>query len=452
MARGVFNVLGSADEGAFDRLRKNLNPDWVEQALDATGTATIRRRRLPAEQVVWLVLGMALYRRLPIDELVEHLDLVLPGTGKARLAKSAIAQARARLGDEPMKWLFERCSSKWGHESARRYQWRGLALYGVDGTTVRVPDSKENREHFGSQRGREETLSGYPLARIVTLMALRSHILVAANFGPYDDERHYAKELWPEVPDDSLLIVDRNFLAANILLVHAAAQNNRHWLTRAKSTTTWKVVKKLGRGDELIELETSSEARKQNPDLPRVWPMRAIHYRRPGFRPQTLLTSLIDAEVFPAEEIRALYHERWDMELGYDEVKTDMLEREETIRSKKPKGVMQELWAIGLAYNLIRLEMERIAAEVDLPPSRISFVASLRFIRDEWMWAAVTRSPGTLPRKLVRLREQILRFVLPPRRSHRSFPRAVKLKMSNYDRKRPTVPRSARKTRRAVPK
>ncbi len=128
MARGVFDVLGSADEGAFDRIRKSLNPVWIDEALQATGTATVRRRRLPAEQVVWLVLGMALYRQLPIDDIVERLELVLPGTGKARLAKSAVAQARARLGDEPMKWLFERCSSKWGHESARRHAWRGLAL------------------------------------------------------------------------------------------------------------------------------------------------------------------------------------------------------------------------------------------------------------------------------------------------------------------------------------
>ena len=99
MGRRLFNVLGSADEGAFDRLRKSLNPDWVEQALEATGTATIRRRRLPAEQVIWLVLGMALYRQMPIHELVERLDLVLPGTGRARLAKSAVVQARA--GSQP---------------------------------------------------------------------------------------------------------------------------------------------------------------------------------------------------------------------------------------------------------------------------------------------------------------------------------------------------------------
>jgi len=444
MGRRPFNELGSADEGAFDRLRKNLNPAWVDEALAATGTATVRRRRLPAEQVIWLVLGMALYRQLPIDELVERLDLVLPGTGSARLAKSAVAQARARLGDEPMKWLFERCSTKWGHESARRHEWRGLALYGVDGTTLRVPDSQENRDHFGSQTGRNETVSGYPLARIVTLMALRSHIIAATNFGPYGDERNYARELWPQVPNDSLVIADRLFLAANILIPLASEGENRHWLTRATARTSWTVLKKLGTGDELVELETSSEARRQNPNLPRVWQMRAIRYRRPGFRPHTLLTSLVDSSAFPAEELRALYHERWELELGYDEVKTDMLEREETIRSKRPKGVMQELWAIGLAYNLIRVEMERIAAEVDLPPSRISFVASLRLIRDEWMWAAVTRTPGTLPRKLKRLREQILHFILPPRRSERSFPRAVKLKMSNYDRKRPTTPRKTR--------
>jgi hypothetical protein len=316
-------------------------------------------------------------------------------------------------------------------------------LYGVDGTTIRLPDSKENREHFGSQRGRENTLSGYPLARLVTLMALRAHLIAATSFGPYDDERKYARELWPQVPAGSLLIVDRNFLAANILLPLTLAGTNRHWLTRATTRTKWKALKKLGKGDDLVEVETSREARQANPDLPREWPMRAITYRRPGFRPQTLLTSLLDAKAFPADELRALYHERWEIELGFDEVKTDMLEREETIRSKTPKGMMQELWAIGLAYNLIRLEMDRIAEHAALPPSRISFVASLRFIRDEWMWAATTQAPGTLPRKLLRLREQILHFILPPRRSERTFPRAVKLKMSNYDRKRPTTPRKS---------
>jgi hypothetical protein len=444
MARGPFSAVPSADEGAFDRLRESIDPTWIDAALEATGTATLRKRRLPAEQVIWLVLGMAIYRQRPIDELVGRLDLSLPGSGRSPMARSAVAQARARLGDEPLKWLFERCSEKWAHESARRHEWRGLALYGVDGTTVRVPDSKENRSHFGSQNTRNFEISGYPLARVVTLMALRSHMLAAAAFGPWGDERPYASELWPKIPDDSLTIVDRNFLAAHILVGLNENGTNRHWLTRTTANSKWSVVKKLGPGDELIEMTPSRSARSKSTDVPRVWTMRAIRYRRPGFETKTLITSLLDPKQFPAEEIRALYHERWEIELGYDEVKTDMLDRQEAIRSKTPKGVMQELWAIALAYNLVRLEMERIADEANVKPAQISFVMSLRLIRDEWMWAAASRSPGAIPRNLRRLREEVKRFVLPPRRSRR-YPRAVKLKMSNYDRNRPTTARRTRK-------
>lgn len=439
MRRGPFSAVAPADEGAFDRLRASINPEWIDAALAATGTATIRRRRLPAEQVIWLVLGMAIYRQRPIDGLVAHLDLSLGGTGSASVAKSAIAQARARLGEEPLKWLFERCSKKWAHESARRHAWRGLALYGVDGTTIRVPDSQENRAHFGSQNTRNNELSGYPLARVVTLMALRSHLLAGAAFGPWGDERPYATELWPQVPDESLMIVDRNFLAAHILAGIHASGANRHWLTRARATSKWTVVKKLARGDELVEMNPQWSARMQSEDVPRVWTMRAVHYQRPGFKPQVLLTSLLDPKLFPAAEIRALYHERWEIELGYDDVKTDMLDRQEAIRSKTVKGVMQELWAVALAYNLVRLEMERIADEAKVPPSRVSFLMSLRLIRDEWAWAAASTAPGAIPKNLRTLREELKRFILPPRRSKRSYPRAVKIKMSNYPRKRPTT-------------
>jgi hypothetical protein len=444
MRGGPFSGMPSADEGAFDRLRDSIDPRWIEAALAATGTATLRRRRLPAEQVIWLVLGMALYRHRPIDELVGRLDLVLPGTGPFEMAKSAVAEARARLGEEPLRWLFERCSQQWGHESARRHEWRGLALYGVDGTTIRTPDSQENRDFFGghfSIRGH----CGYPMARVVTLMALRSHLLVAASLGPLGDERTYAKDLWPQIPDNALAIVDRNFLAAGILVPLATTGTNRHWLTRTKTTSKWTRLKRLATGDELVELKVSSEARRKDPGLPRTFVARAIQYRRRGFRPQTLLTSLTDEKRYPAAEIVALYHERWEIELGYDEVKTDLLERQDALRSKKPRGVLQELWAIALAYNLVRLEMERVADEAKVSPSRVSFVMSLRLIRDEWMWAAASRSPGAIPANLRRLRADLRRFILPPRRPERSYPRAVKVKMSNYDRKRPTTVKKRRR-------
>jgi hypothetical protein len=425
-------------EGAFDRIQASIDPAWIEEALAATGTATLRRRRLPAEQVVWLVLGMALYRNRPIDEVVAKLDLALPGRRGPTPAPSAVVQARSRLGEEPMRWLFERCSEEWAHESARQLAWRDLALYGVDGTTARVPDSPENRDHFGGAHGPRGD-SAYPQARIVTLMTLRTHLLAAARFGPYAvGETVYAKSLWPQVPDNALVIVDRNFLDAGVLVPLASHGANRHWLIRAKRNQRWRVIRRLGPGDELVEMEVSHQARAANPSLPRRWEVRAIRYQRRGFPPQVLLTSLVDPERYPASEIAALYHERWEIELGYDEVKTEMLERQEAIRSRRPAGVAQELWGIALAYNLVRLEMVRIAEEAGVPPNQISFVMALRLIRDEWLWCAVAK-PGAIPRHLRELRAEVLRFVLPPRRSQRRYPRAVKIKMSSYPLKRRVV-------------
>jgi hypothetical protein len=118
-----------------------------------------------------------------------------------------------------------------------------------------------------------------------------------------------------------------------------------------------------------------------------------------GLRAQTLLTSLLDPQAFPADEIATRYHERWELELGYDEIKTEMLDREEAIRSKSPTAVTQELWGIFLAYNLVRLEMERVAEDAGVEPTRISFVAALRLICDEWLWCAVA-TPGAIPKHL----------------------------------------------------
>ncbi len=414
---------------------QHLPQAWIEEALEATGTATVRKRRLPAEQVVWLVLGMALYRDRSIVEVVDKLDLALPGAGDRPVAPSAVPQARARLGDEPMAWLFQHSAKHWAHASANRHRWRGLALYGLDGTSLRVADSDENRVHFGSANGR--TASGYPMTRLVALMAVRSHVLAAARFGPYTRGEHsYANELWSELPDQSLTVVDRNFLAANVLIPLSRAGRERHWLIRAKKNTAWRVVKRLGPNDELVEMKVSPYAHEADPTLPKVWHARAIYYKRKGFKHQTLLTSLFDPEAYPAAELVALYHERWELELGYDEIKTEILDREETIRSKSPTTVAQELWGILLAYNLVRLEMERVADEAGVDPTRISFIAALHLICDEWLWCAVA-SPGAIPKHLRNLRAKLARLVLPPRRP-RSYPRAVKIKMSSYPRKRPS--------------
>ena len=190
-------------------------------------------------------------------------------------------------------------------------------------------------------------------------------------------------------------MVDRNFLAAPVLIPLQKSGTNRHWLTRA------------------------------------------IDYQRKGFRPQRLLTSLLDAKAYPASEIIELYHERWEIELAYREIKTDVLDGAGApLRSKRPEGVRQEVWGVLLAYNLIRLEIERMADEAKVKPTRISFAGALNLICDEWMWLAGTRTPGQIPRQLKRLRADMRRLVLPKRRRERSYPRAVKIKMSNYAKKR----------------
>jgi hypothetical protein len=415
----------------IDALRAHLDPDWIEEALCYAGTASIRRRRLPAEQVVWLVIGMALYRNEPIENIVERLDLALPDKRGTLLAKSTITQARQRLKDLALEYLFTVTAAEWSARSADQDRWRGLALYGWDGTTLRVPDSPENRAEFGSHPTRDGE-SGYPLVRVVAAMALRSHILSDFRFADcHTGETTLARGLWDAIPENSLAIFDRNFLIKG-QLIRFETTGNRHWLTRSKSNTRWAVVEHLGPNDDLVELEVNA------PGMPSTWQIRAIHYQRKGCPRSTLLTSLTDAAAYPATELIALYHERWELEIAYDEIKTHLLQRHEAIRSRTPDGVRQELWGIALVYNLIRLEMERAAAELGVPPTRISFTAAVMHIVSEISWLRSHRlALGTIPSRLARIRQRVKRLVLPERRTERSYPRAVKLKMSNYPRKRP---------------
>src|SRR5262249_55701172 len=135
------------------------------------------------------------------------------------------------------------------------------------------------------------------------------------------------------------------------------------------------------KNDLLVEMAVSSEARKKDPSLPKTFRCRVIEYKRSGHEPQRLLTSLLDSVAYPLKELVVLYHERWELELAYDEIKTTVLQRQECIRSQSPDGVRQEIWGILLTYNLVRLEMERVADSAGVEPLRLSFVASLRALR-----------------------------------------------------------------------
>lgn len=438
IGRALLAVGAGERPDCFETFTRSLDTAWIDQALAATGTATVRRRKLPAERVVWTVIAMALFRDRSIQEVVRHLSLVLPPSGvparRAVITGGGVAQARDRLGPAPLAQLFELAAAYWAPASADAHRWHDLALYGLDGSTLRIPDTRENEAAFGrppNARGN----GAYPQLRLVALMVLRSHTLAGLSVGPWaTGEVTLALPLWRKVPDRSLTILDRGFLSYGLLYRLQTGGTQRHWLIRAKSNLKWRTLQRLGPNDALVEVTLSPQARRADPDLPETLRLRAIHYQIRGFRPQTLLTSLLDAETYPAGEIAQLYHERWEIELGFDEIKTHTLEREEALRSRAPQRVEQEVWGLAIAYNLVRLHMEQVARAIRVAPSRISYRHTLLLLRNFWLSAWLV-SPGNLPRRLAALEEELTLLVLPPRRPRR-HPRAVKIKMSNYPRKR----------------
>lgn len=443
------NAILDADiPTSFERFAKVLDARWIDTALKETGTASVRRRKLSAHLVVWLVIGMALFRDRSIPEVVSHLGLVLPGQKGKRamagktVAPSAIPQARYRVGAAPLEAIFERTADTWATRAADEHRWRGLALYGVDGTTLRVPDTDDNRDAFGlpgSSRGQ----SGYPQVRLVALMALRSHLVASASFGPCtgkkSGENSLAKQLWSRLPERSLVIMDKGFTDYGLFyrLNHDAegSVTEKHWLIRAKNNLRLKTIEVFGKGDELVELSINYRARKEDPTLPMKMVVRAIRYQVKGYKPQMLLTSMVDPKQYPPKEMAALYHERWEIELGYDEVKTHLLEREEALRSKKAEGIRQEIWGILLAYNVVREEMLEVADAAGVSPLRVSFRHSVQLIRLFCMVEAWACAPGNLPKRLASFHETMADLlILPERRPERRYKRHVKIKMSAYKR------------------
>lgn len=420
---------------SFEGLKSQVGIEWIESALATHGVATLRKRKLPAEQVVWLAIGMGLYRDLPIENVVRRLDLVLPGEdGEPQtVGKGAICTARARVGADPLRTLFGVTAKHWGLESADRHRWRGLMVLGGDGVTLRVPDSPENREEFHLP-GSARRSAGYPQIRGVGLLDLRSRKLVDFGFADCKTgELTLAGPLLERVPGHSVTVLDRLYVDYRLLHRIRSGGEERHWLLRARKNLKWKIIRRLGRGDELVEVAFSPALRREHPELPETFRARVIRYQRKGFRPRVLLTSLLDPERHPATEIADLYCERWELELAYDEIKTHTLDREEAIRSKTPEGVRQEIWGLLIAYSLVRHEMECVALERGISPKRISFLYSLRTIREVFYWAA-TASPGSLPKMVKRMRLDLGSLILPERRTHRRYPRHVKIKMTGYAR------------------
>lgn len=414
----------------WNRLGEHLPYEWIEAALAAKGKASIRHRRLPAQQVVWLVIALALYRHRSIGEVLAELDLALPDATAPFVTDGAVTRARKRLGAEPVEWLCQTSAKAWSGQDKEAYLFNGLVLLAIDGTTLRTPDSAANRAHFGAQNY-AKTVASYPQVRGATLTHVPTHLVVDARFGPYaTSEKTFAMELVDSIDDDSLTVVDKGFLGAELLCGITAGGRNRHFLIPAKNNTKWTVIEG-GPDDAIVEMQVSPGARKKAPELPKTWRARAIAMIDGKGQKHFLLTSLTDRVAFKAAELIACYARRWHIETSYRELKQTMMGMALTLRSQTVEGVMQEIWGAIIAYNLVRLEMAKAALDAECAPTDISFVRAFHTIQYELLWAAATRAQGKLPSLLQNMRKRLV-TELTVKRPGRKYDRVVKSKAQRY--------------------
>lgn len=420
-------TLQHAPADALAQFAELIDNEWIEQAVMVSGKASIRRRKLPAEHAVWLVIGLSLYRQLPMWQVVQQLSLSLEG--QELPAPSVSVQARQRLGCEPLQQLFGLITQAWSRPSAAAAPLRVLA---VDGVVWSTPDTPDNRAALGSGSTQHGPLP-WPQVRAVCLLDTHTHELLDARIGSMDQgELTLAAEL--QGIDQSLTIFDRAYFSAAFLLRWQQGLQ-RHWLMRAKDNLRHELVQTLSAGDQLIRMPVSQRARQLDPQLPSHWQARLITLTVQG-KTRRFITSLVDHKAHPAQHLAQLYRQRWEIELAFREVKQSLHGGHAVLRSKQPELVKQEVWGLLIAYTLLRRWMRKMAEQAQVEPQRISFHTAQHAILN-LLHTASLLTPATLPQRLADLLEQARYFVLPPRRTDRSYPREVKNRAHKFPTKKP---------------
>ncbi len=311
-------------------------------------------------------------------------DWTVPTTG-------AISQARARLGSEPLRVLFERVAVPMADAGTRGswyLQWRVMA---IDGVVLDVPDTEANADEFG-RTGNQNALSPFPQVRLVGLAECGTHAVVAARLGPVrTDERSLAAGLVPELDGQMLLVADRGFYGYD--LWHQAAATGAQLLWRVSSTLQPPVRTVLADGSYLSilvpnRIRNRARTGRRNLTVEEIaasTPVRVIEYvidnRNGDGEVFCLLTTILDPRDAPAAELAALYNERWEFEIALDEIEVHQMGHGRVLRSKSPDLVKQEIWSLLITHYAIRDLMREAADTTDYDPDRLCFMRSLRVVR-----------------------------------------------------------------------
>jgi hypothetical protein len=423
-----------------EALARVVPPAAVEAALRATGAAEPRQRALSFTTVVWVVIAMNLYTAVSLGhvlrKLVQGRRFVWPDPEAPIPTAGALSYRRYQLGARPIVALFRQlCRPIAGPATPGAYRF-GLRLMVIDGSTEVVPDTPANAAAFG-RPSNQQGACAFPQVRVVYLMEGGTHALVDAGVWPYaTGERVGAHRLLRSVTAGMLVLSDRGLHSYDF--VAGIRGRDAHALGRLPANVTLQIERPLADGSALAWLRPADAGRRPDDAPLRV---RVITYTLtdpalPGCGEEhRLLTTLLDPALAPALEVACAYHERWEAELTVDEQDTHQRLPLRPLRSRRPVGVVQELYGLFLAHFAIRVLMHEAALQAGLDPDRLSFVHAVRVVQDaipEFQMVA----EADLPRLAARLLGDIARGRLPDRR-RRANPRVVKRQQSKFPRKRP---------------
>lgn len=364
----------------------------IEEVLADTGKASRRERLLPAPAVVYYVMALALWREAPLEEVLRVVceGLQWLGGGEAvavQASKSAISQARTRLGPQVMRCLAQRVLRPLAEPGAPGAWYRGLRVMALDGSCMDVADEAANAEHFGypaASRGQ----SAFPQARVLGLVECGTHVVTAAEVAPYaHSEQAMAAALLPaKLAPDMLVLADRNFYGFKLWRIGCASGAKLAW--RVKSNLKLPVEQALDDGSYLSTVFDSEDRQRSAGQVVRVVEYALQDSATPTQDSYRLVTNILDPADAPALELAALYHERWEIEGVFDEFKTHLRANSTVLRSKTPDLVQQELWGLLLAHFAIRQLMAQAAWPRGLDPDRLSFTHAVRVIKRKMPQAA----------------------------------------------------------------
>lgn len=365
-------------------LTRTFPPELVDEVIAEAGRTEQRNRSLPARVMAYFAIGMALHSEGSYEDV---LSLLTDGLAWAAdeepvklPSKSAIFQARSRLGAEPLQALFARVATPLAEPGAAGAWLAGRRLVAIDGTCLDVADTPENVGFFGRPGVNKGEQAAFPQARLVALAECGTHAVFDAVVGPCSTgENTLARALIERLEPGMLVLADRGF--CGFPLWSKAIATGADLLWRASSVMKPRRVETLADGSWLAELRPSGNAGRRAEPLT----VRVIDYRiddgRPNDETYRLFTTLLDPDEAPAADLAFAYAQRWEIEQAFDELKTHQRGARTVLRSKSPVLVEQEIWGHLCCHYAIRTLMWEAADHAGVDPDRVSFVAALRIAR-----------------------------------------------------------------------